>query len=544
MEGGIMKLRAMRLVWSVSLALVVASLLGIQTFAQKEKERESERHQKAGWVAGDFHQHTTYTDGSNSFKTVMDKNNQFGLDWWANSEHGGAFATDARGPLATAEPYNVNGGYAWTDATRYPLNPILPVTVPALTKMWRWQSIRDYSFDDVLDARALYQKPILQSYEWNVPGHEHCSLGLITGQFRWFPTAEAIAQFEYLFDANDKDVDGGLVQGWTGKILTNDHAKAVAAVAWLQANYRNSSYAVFAHPERKGPASKGGYDINHFRDLNNAAPDVAFGFESMPGHQKEPGRGGYGLGAYGGTFGGVGVYAATVGGLWDAMLGEGRHWWLFASSDFHNTEGDFWPGEYQKTYTFVSDKRDPRAIIDGLRSGNSFVVMGDLIEALEFSAQYGSEKATMGETLPVERKRGTGNTVKITIKFKSPTVNNNGDRVVVDHVDLIAGEVTGKVRPGTPGYTVATNPTTGVIKTLNRDDFRIDRDGYFVAHVFLRLDRDMYFRLRGTNVAPGTENETDGLGNPLADSLMGPNTPAKAWADLWFYSNPIFVNLK
>ena len=32
----------------------------------------------------------------------------------------------------------------------------------------------------------------------------------------------------------------------------------------------------------------------------------------------------------------------------------------------------------------------------GLRSGNSFVVTGDLITALDFSAQYGSEQATMG----------------------------------------------------------------------------------------------------------------------------------------------------
>jgi hypothetical protein len=83
-----------------------------------------------------------------------------------------------------------------------------------------------------------------------------------------------------------------------------------------------------------------------------------------------------------------------------------------------------------------------------------------------------------------------------------------------------------------------------VIKTLTRRDWTRDRDGYYVAHVSVPADRDMYFRLRGTNLAPGTANETDASGNPLADSLMAPNTPAKAWADLWFYSNPIFVNVK
>jgi hypothetical protein len=546
------------------LALAVVSLLGIQASAQKEKEREreseKERGERAGWVAGDFHQHTTYTDGLNSFQTVMYKNDQFGLDWWANSEHGGAFPTDARGPLTIAGPFNENGGYSWTDPTKYPSNPVLGDG--AHVSMWRWQSLRDFSSDDVLDARATYRKPIFQSYEWNVPGHEHCSLGLIAGQFTRFPSAEAIAQFEYLFDGSDTDKTGGLAQGWTGKNGTNDHAKAVDALEWLQAHYKRSSYAVFAHPERKGPGNPThvgsgsyGYSISDFRDFNNAAPDVAIGFESMPGHQKEVGRGGYGTGAVGGgTFGGVGAYAAKVGGLWDAMLGEGRHFWLFASSDFHNTAGDFWPGEYQKTYTYVSDKRDPQAIVNGLRSGNSFVVMGDLIEALDFRAQSGNENATMGETLSVERERerererGRGKAVEITISFKSPHFNNNHDPLYafsgVDHIDLIAGDVTGKVLPTDPGYKVDTNPSTRVIKTLNRHDFNIDRDGYYVAHVSVRADRDMYFRLRGTNLAPGTPNETDADGNPLADSLMGANTPAKAWADLWFYSNPIFVDVK
>jgi hypothetical protein len=53
----------------------------------------------------------------------------------------------------------------------------------------------------------------------------------------------------------------------------------------------------------------------------------------------------------------------------------------------------------------------------------------------------------------------------------------------------------------------------------------------------------MYFRLRGTNLPPDTPNETDAEGNPLADSLVGANTVAKAWADLWFYSNPIYIQV-
>ena len=72
---------------------------------------------------------------------------------------------------------------------------------------------------------------------------------------------------------------------------------------------------------------------------------------------------------FGGTYGGVGYYTANVGGLWDALLGEGRRWFNYASSDYHKhwtnctnpaditTCGDdFYPGEYQKTYVYSQDK--------------------------------------------------------------------------------------------------------------------------------------------------------------------------------------------
>jgi hypothetical protein len=55
----------------------------------------------------------------------------------------------------------------------------------------------------------------------------------------------------------------------------------------------------------------------------------------------------------------------------------------------------------------------------------------------------------------------------------------------------------------------------------------------------------MYYRLRGTNHAVNAPSETDAKGNPLSDFLatdnLGLDGAAEAWADLWFYSNPIFV---
>ena len=44
------------------------------------------------------------------------------------------------------------------------------------------------------------------------------------------------------------------------------------------------------------------------------------------------------------TYGGTGVYGAQIGGVWDALLGEGRNFWFFASSDWHN-RGMFGPDD-------------------------------------------------------------------------------------------------------------------------------------------------------------------------------------------------------
>lgn len=499
------------------------------------------------WISGDFHQHTTYTDGAYSFAHMMAQSNAFGLDWWANSEHGGGFTRDAFGADLPLPQFRY-----WDDSAAYPGLTILGDAVKSggHQVMWRWQSIRDFSFPDVLNARTLYpDRIIIQGLEWNVPGHEHCSTAILAGQFDGQPlNADAVAEFEYRFDNSDKDTTGGAAQGWVKSALSG-HAKAVEAAAWMQANFAGAAWMIIAHPERKGyylPPSKTGYNIESFRDLNNAGPDVCFGFESMPGHQQSSDRGGYSSSAAGaGTYGGCGIYAARIGGLWDALLGEGRQWWLFASSDAHSTadtDGDFYPGEYQKTWTCV-DERSPLGIVRGLRSGNSFVVEGDLIDELDFHIKCGQQAATMGQALTVPR----GEKIKVTIRFRSPKFNNNGDAVRVDHVDLICGDVTGLIDPSHPDYTKATHESTRVIQRFDGKKWSNDK-GWCVMKCELKAEKDMYFRLRGTNVAVNTPFETDADGNPLLDTLatvnLGLDKGEEAWADLWFYSNPVFVDVQ
>ncbi|MFA6283019.1 MAG: hypothetical protein WCT30_00920 [Desulfurivibrionaceae bacterium] len=503
------------------------------------------------WLTGDFHNHTLLTDGGIAAEDVFSHAFRFGLDWLANSEHGGAFG---RGP----------GGQPW---------PAAKITFPGeppAGKMWRWQSLLQYSFPLISKARATYpNKLIVQGYEWNVPTHEHASVGIID-------TAEAggmvIARHEYLFDGDDTGATSDGYLAVEGKQLQNDHAKAVAGVAWLEKNYRESGYCVLNHPSRRLK-----YSIGDLRDLNDAAPHVAFGFEGFPGHQKAGSRGNYDQGPFldaagnditnqARTYGGADLMLAKIGGPWDALLGEGREFYTFANSDFHNPENDFWPGEYTKNHTFVHDrnqdgKYSQLELLEGMRSGNSFIVHGDLISGLLFTAKAQGNEAEMGTTLQV----AAGSEVTITIGFKTPARNNHGEAVTVDHIDLIAGKMTGRIprllgdgATLNPDYEKDTNETTRVIATFTRKDWQPGKqsnttgkkekalsasNGWRTVSYHVRqIEHDMYFRLRGTNLRCGGE-ETDGKCNPLNDELAGANNQNKAYADLWFYSNPLFVRV-
>ncbi len=573
---------------------------------------------KGKYLTGDFHNHTPFSDGTASVPLLVGHAMQ-NLDWFAQSGHGGAYSRDGR----YSDPENdgsATGEGKFLDETVGAANfmGIYAGTQYGHQKMWRWQSVQQFLYPETYKNAMALQKPVMASLEWNVPGHEHCSSGVIDGQFPasgQMGNANAMAQFEYLFDASDKDTSEGGGQGWTGKIFPSPatgsgsgiagHAKAVAAATWLEQYHKYGSYLVFAHIERAGgfnpDSPSGGYNVESFRDFNNAAPDVCFGFEGQPGHQAESGRGGFGSGAVGGgTFGGTGYYSATIGGLWDALLGEGRNWWLFASSDYHSrsvteepaynsatnpagdpnqptpdnpiqnpdtlksnwrgvtaSKADFWPGEYQKDYVFVKStgKATPQDVINGMRSGNSFIVEGDLIRGLQFTAKGTGPSATMGERLTV----GPNKPVTVTIKVYAPDVNNQCpyaipnpslapvginqslNRPVLHHVDVIGGEVYGKRTPGSAEYTNATNPTTEIKRTVLVSDMTDEGEGWKSFTYTFTPAKSCYLRLRGTNMPPNTLNETDAQGNPLLD--VTPNTDVAAWADLWFYSNPIFIKV-
>ena len=287
---------------------------------------------------------------------------------------------------------------------------------------------------------------------------------------------------------------------------------------------------VIAHHASRSATGPGAWGLDtprEFRRNQDTAPDVYIGFEGAPGHQAAPLTGGA-RGAYSKypTHGGFDQMTAVVGGLWDSLLGEGRKWWITATSDSHVhwTRGgsDFWPGEYSKTY--VHARQDYADIMDGLRTGRIFVTTGDLVAGLDVTATLGPQIASVGQTVTVTDSRR--NDVEVEIRFRPPDgPNAHGDRPEVHRVDLIVGDVTGPAAD----LDDATNPTTEVVARYGRREFRRSGREYVVRHTLLDVTRSCYLRVRGTS--------TDEM-EPAADGRESP------WDDLWCYSNPVFIDVR
>lgn len=227
------------------------------------------------------------------------------------------------------------------------------------------------------------------------------------------------------------------------------------------------------------------------------------------------------------TMGGFDQMTARLGGFWDSMLGEGRRWWITTNSDSHINwrEGgaDFWPGEYSKTYVWAT--RDHDGILEAIRGGRVFVTLGDLISERYVTARVegGAAEAGIGGTLSVP----AGTTVQVTIRFLDPeTPNHGGDNPVVTRVDLITGRVGGRLAD----RTTDTNPTTRVAARFPSAQWQVDGTYRTITHHLPKVASDTYLRVRGTNGGE-PEPEIDPIGeNP--------------WTDLWFYSNPIFIEVQ
>ena len=173
-----------------------------------------------------------------------------------------------------------------------------------------------------------------------------------------------------------------------------------------------------------------------------------------------------------------------------------------------------------------------RSVLDGLRNGRVFVTLGDLITSLDVTAHAHNADhehhsrghgAAIGETLKVRGKRD----VTIVIRVRDPFApNSHGDAPEVRRVDLIVGKVTGPVLD----RNTATNPTTHVVKRFGPGDWHKHGEYLMMSYTLRNVASDSYVRVRGTNTDQLEPNRDPRGEDP--------------WADLWFYSNPIFIDVR
>ena len=473
-----------RLVWSC--ALCAAAALGLAAPPATDRE----------WMAGDSHIHSHWSTGydyssapptpikgrdalySTPRNAAMAR--QFGLRWMVTTDHGG--------------PYH--------------------------SKVNLEQAHRELTL-----SRELVPE-VLQFYgmELNMPGMDHHTLIIPHAE----DEASVLYEIESRFDANEDWARPPDPRRQSARLRRQAlaHMQGLARLPILFAN----------HPSRSAEAI-GAYGRDEpweMRENNDIAPDVYRGMEGAPGHQaaslNENGSGYRGVyrnpGAQ--TLGGFDQMTAIVGGLWDALLGEGRRFWIVASSDSHfhyadpvRAGSDFWPGEFHKTW--VHARRTYADVLDGLRQGRMFAVAGDLVTELEVSLASGTDEAGLGGTLRVQ----PGAQVTATVRFRDPeTPNVAGENPAVRRVDVIVGEVRGP----TSDPANDRNPTTRVLARFTRDVLARDGDRYAIEAPLPAVDRDRYVRVRGTS--------TEDLEPPLDDPAENP------WHDLWFYSNPIFIEVE
>ncbi|MET1756118.1 phosphoesterase [Novosphingobium sp. RD2P27] len=374
--------------------------------------------------------------------------------------------------------------------------------------------------DVVVARRAVPDLLLFYGMEFDVPGGEHATLILPLD----IDERDTLREIESRF---------GKREAFPPDPARNTKPRMMEALRYM-ARLPNPPVLIANHPSRTAPGRRqwGLHTPQEFHQWHQTAPHVAIGMEGAPGHQAAKPKQGLDAahgsrGLYGGypTMGGFDQMVATLGGAWDTLLGQGLHWTITATSDSHGhwSEGgaDFWPGEYAKTWVFA--KPSYSGILEGLRAGRVFVATGGLIDRLDFLAgTTGRQEMTvsMGDTLMLSRRQ----TAEITIRFRSATAGAGGKVPAVHHVDLIIGSTLGEARAEGQGER---NESAVVAKRFTASDWRQDGEMQVIRHRLKLPAGVRYIRLRGTNTTQA-EPEPDRAGED-------------PWQDLWFYSNPIYV---
>ncbi|MFD8044965.1 PHP domain-containing protein [Streptomyces chartreusis] len=477
------------------------------------------------WLSGDHHIHTQYSsDGKYRVVDQVRQGAKHGMDWLVITDHGST--THAKIGVDKVNP-------------------------------------------DIRAARAAYEDTLVfQGLEWNIPGAEHGTVFVHPGSNE----VSVLKQFETDYDGSVKNASDS---------TPANEALAVAGLNFLaeQVQRRKVKDALMLanHPARRGVDSP--HEIRNWRDAGRGR-QIAIGFEGAPGHQAAGlpapmGRGrargiydnnpsansfaGYPLESYR-TWGGFDWMTATVGGLWDSLLAEGKPWWITANSDSHQVyadtaargtggnfetdgryadpvyggqidiaQGDYWPGQYSRTHV-GSDGFSYAAVMEGIRAGRIWVDHGQLLSGLDVRVSGGHRWATLGGALHV--RKGTDVTLTVDVAMAGGP-NWAGFVPKLARVDVIQGDVTGPVAD----KDTFSAPTAKVVKS-----YEVNKSSGAVRLTYDlgRVDRPIYVRLRGTDGNRGAVGAMGAAVDPAGPAIdvVGDADP---WRDLWFYSNPVWV---
>ncbi|EST35209.1 histidinol phosphatase [Streptomyces roseochromogenus subsp. oscitans DS 12.976] len=487
-------------------------------------------------LVGDHHVHSVYShDAKYTFSQQARAAAEYGLDWMVFNEH-------------------ANFGHARHGAA--------------------------LEHQEILKARAENPRQLIfQGLEWYIPAAEHGTVFAAPGPNEVDP----LTRFELAYDGKLLGYDKG---GAADADTARNEAHAVKAIRWLaeqrRSGYVNDVLVLANHPLRLGIDSP--HEMRGWRD---AAPEIMIGMEGAPGAQGAaiPGwrgatsiRGeyenkpsaqswaGYPADAYL-TYGGFDWATATVGGLWDSMLAEGRLFTITSNSDNHRTVfdtwkngdwppgqnfdttgklpdpvqtdtpqpgSDFWPGEFSRTHVGVTGY-GYRAVMAGLRAGRVWVDHGHLLDGLDVRLKRDCDPGrgvTLGGRLRV--RKGERITLYVTVTTASRT-NPRGILPQSAHVDVIRGAVRGPVTDRDSWQA----PDTRVVRTADVSG----RTGTYTLHIPLTAgDESFYVRLRGSD---GNRHGTGCLGAAVDPHGPIPHEPGHGdpWAGTWFYSNPVFVDV-
>ncbi|NUL14622.1 PHP domain-containing protein [Streptomyces lunaelactis] len=488
------------------------------------------------YLVGDHHVHSVYShDAKYTFSQLATAASRYGVDWMVLTEHS-------------------NFGHARAGGA-------------------------DAEHREILRARADNRRMLIfQGLEWYIPGAEHATVFSPPGRHE----VELLTRFEEAYD--------GKLLGYTAGAPTHpdtprNEAHAVKALQWLdqqrRRGYVDDVLVLANHPQRLGIDSP--HEMRAWRD---AAPGIMIGMEGAPGAQgaAHPGRGassirgeyenspsgnswpGFPREAYV-TYGGFDWATATVGGLWDAMLAEGKLFSITSNSDVHRvvfdtwkngdwlpgqnfdntgrlpdpvntTEpqpgSDLWPGQFSRTHVGVT-RYGYRQVMEGLRAGRVWVDHGQLIDGIDVrvNREHGIGRGvTLGGRLRV--RRGEKIVLNVTVTTASRP-NHHGEVPRLAHLDVIRGAVCGPAADRDEWRA----PDTRVVHTADVEG----RTGRYTLRIPLgRAEESCYLRLRGSD---GKRNGPGLLGGSVDPHGPITHEPGNGdpWVDTWLYTNPVFVDV-